>query len=147
MNFERLSEVFRKYSPGEERQFMEQARTELNAFSPLYEAYCQRIYAYCLRRTGQPEEAEDLTSLVFTRALTGLNGYRGGSVAAWLFQIAHNAVANHLRDRPARLSFEPPESWPNRAKDLSKFSCAKNSKPACATSWKDSARSSVNCWP
>jgi RNA polymerase sigma-70 factor (ECF subfamily) len=106
MNFERLPEVFKKYSPTEERQFMEQARAELSAFSPLYEAYCQRIYAYCLRRTGQPEEAEDLTSLVFTRALTGLNGYRGGSVAAWLFQIAHNAIANHLRDRPARLSFE-----------------------------------------
>lgn len=106
MNFERLPEVFRKYSPTEERQFMEQARFELSAFSPLYEAYSQRIYAYCLRRTGQPEEAEDLTSLVFTRALTGLNGYRGGSVAAWLFQIAHNAVANHLRDRPPRISFD-----------------------------------------
>lgn len=106
MNFEKLPEVLRKFSPAEERQLMEQARAELSAFSPLYEAYCRRIYAYCLRRTGQPEEAEDLTSLVFTRALTGLNGYRGGSVAAWLFQIAHNAVANHLRDRSAKVSFE-----------------------------------------
>jgi RNA polymerase sigma-70 factor (ECF subfamily) len=101
-----LPAASKKYTPLEERQILERARLELSEFSPLYENYCQRIYAYCLRRVGQPEEAEDLTSLVFTRALTGLAGYRGGSVAAWLFQIAHNTVVNHLRDRPTPLSFD-----------------------------------------
>lgn len=101
-----LPETSKKYTPTEERQILERARLELSAFSPLYQAYCQRIYAYCLRRVSQPEEAEDLTSLVFTRALAGLNGYRGGSVAAWLFQIAHNTVVNHLRDHPSQVSFD-----------------------------------------
>lgn len=55
---------------------------------------------------SRPEDAEDLTSLIFSRALTGLLSYRGGSVAAWLFGIAHNAVANHLRDRRPHLSLE-----------------------------------------
>jgi RNA polymerase sigma-70 factor (ECF subfamily) len=43
-----------------------------------------------------------LSSQVFTRALGGLKGYRGGSVAAWLFQIAHNVVVNHLQARQRR---------------------------------------------
>lgn len=76
-------------------------------FGPLYERYFPRIYAYCLRRTGRPEVAEDLTSAVFTRALAGLAGYRGGSVGAWLFQITHNVVANHWRGRRPDLSLDP----------------------------------------
>jgi RNA polymerase sigma-70 factor (ECF subfamily) len=83
----------------EEVRILEWARTEPARFAALYERYFPRVYGYCLRRTGQVEEAEDLTSLVFTRALAALQTYRGGSVAAWLFRIAHNAVANHLRGR------------------------------------------------
>lgn len=101
MNFKHPPEATNKYTPAEERQILESARFDLHAFSQFYEAYSRRIYSYCLRRVTQPEEAEDLTSLIFTRAMTGLNSYRGGSAAAWLFQIAHNAVVNHLRDRPA----------------------------------------------
>ena len=93
--------------PDDEPRILARAREDPAAFAPLYERYFPRIYAYCLRRTGTAEEAEDLTSLVFTRALTGLAGYRGGSVAAWLFRIAHNAVANHLRDRRPQIPLEP----------------------------------------
>lgn len=75
-------------------------------FDLLYENYAERIYRYCLRRVGQPQEAEDLASLVFTRAWAALATYRGGSEAAWLFRIAHNAVANHLRGRKPQVSLE-----------------------------------------
>lgn len=92
----------------EEARVVAAARADPAAFAPLYERYFPRVYAYCLRRVGSGEEAEDLTSLVFTRALTGLGGYRGGSVAAWLFRIAHNAVANHLRDRRPQRSLDDP---------------------------------------
>lgn len=89
-----------------EAQFLLQARTNPADFAPLYEHYFTRIYGYCLRRIGQAEEAEDLTSLIFTRALSGLPTYRGGSFAAWLFRIAHNTVINYIRDRRARVSLE-----------------------------------------
>ncbi len=82
------------------------ARADLTQFAPLYERYFPRVYAYCLRRVEHAEAAEDLTSLIFTRALTHLHEYRGGSAAAWLFRIAHNAVANHYRDRRAHVSLE-----------------------------------------
>jgi RNA polymerase sigma-70 factor, ECF subfamily len=100
----------RALAPGEryadEAILLEQARTDPAAFAPLYERYVVRIYQYCLRRVGSPEEAEDLASLVFSRALSSISGYRGGSPAAWLFAIAHNAVANHLRDRRAHIPLE-----------------------------------------
>lgn len=93
-----------------------QSQTELDPAEPassgppdfelLYERYAERIYRYYLRRTGQTQEAEDLTSLVFTRAWASLATYRGGSEAAWLFKIAHNALINYNRARRSLVSLE-----------------------------------------
>ena len=83
----------------DEQRIMALARQHPASFAPLYHLYFPRVYAYCRRRTRDAQEAEDLTSQVFTRALAGLEGYRGGSVAAWLFRIARNTVINHYRDR------------------------------------------------
>ncbi len=90
----------------EDTQLMQRARTDPHAFAPLYEKYFPRIYAYCLRRLGQAEDAEDMTSLVFTQAFSSLTAYRGGSVAAWLFRIAHNAVASHWRSHRSARSLD-----------------------------------------
>ena len=78
---------------------MQLAQRDRMLFAPIYEQYFDRVYAYCLRRTNSIPEAEDLCSLIFSRALAGLDGYRGGMVAAWLFQIAHNTVIKHYRAR------------------------------------------------
>jgi RNA polymerase sigma-70 factor, ECF subfamily len=91
---------------GDEAALVELARADPAAFAPLYERYVGRIYRYCLRRVDRPEEAEDLTSLIFNRALAGLPGYRGPSLATWLFTIARNTVSNHLRDRRSHLPLE-----------------------------------------
>jgi RNA polymerase sigma-70 factor (ECF subfamily) len=80
------------------------ALNDLNRFAPLYERYVDRIYTYCLRRVASAPDAEDLTSLIFTRAMMGLHDYRGGSVAAWLFRIAHNTVVNYYRDSRPQMS-------------------------------------------
>lgn len=87
-------------------QTVERACANPAAFEPLYAEYFPRIYRYCLRRVSCPQEAEDLTSLVFTRALASLSTFRGSSFAAWLFRIAHNAVANHLRSRRPAIPLE-----------------------------------------
>lgn len=90
----------------EEARLMSLARAHSEAFAPLYERYFPRVYAYCLRRVDDPQEAEDVCSQVFTRALTGLHSYRGGLVSAWLFRIAHNVVVNHYRARRAVVPLE-----------------------------------------
>ncbi len=85
------------------------AQSNPDFFAPIYESYFPRIYAYCLRGVDHPAEAEDLTSQIFTRALVGLARYEGGSVAVWLFRIAHNALANYYRDRRSHLSWDEME--------------------------------------
>jgi RNA polymerase sigma-70 factor (ECF subfamily) len=90
----------------DEARLLREARRQPEAFAPLYARYFPRVYAYCLRRVGRPEDAEDLASAVFSRALAGVGGYRGGSVPAWLFTTAHYAVANHLCGRRPHLSLE-----------------------------------------
>jgi RNA polymerase sigma-70 factor (ECF subfamily) len=90
----------------EESRLMTLAQHDPLAFEPLYERYVDRVYRYCLRRLGNAHEAEDLTSQVFTRALTALHTYRGGMVSAWLFQIAANVVIDHVRQRRPQLSLD-----------------------------------------
>lgn len=91
----------RPQPPPDEAAILRAAVHDLNRFAPIYERYVDRIYVYCLRRAASAADAEDLTSLIFTRAMIGVHDYRGGSVAAWLFRIAHNTIVNYYRDRRA----------------------------------------------
>lgn len=72
----------------------------------LFEHYFTRVYRYCLHRVDFRRDAEDLTSVIFTRAFTHLDTYRGGSLEAWLFRIAHNTVVNYLRGRRDAISLD-----------------------------------------
>lgn len=96
------------YEP-DEQAIMQAARRDVRAFAPLYERYCPRIFAYCYRRVSNQHDAEDLTSHIFTQALANLGGFRGGSVAAWLFRIAHNVIVNYYRQRRNELSIDHAE--------------------------------------
>ena len=93
-------------TPEDEQRIMEASQRDTNAFAPLYEMYFPRIYAYCARRTDTAQEAEDLTSTVFIKALRAAGTYKGGSVAAWLFRIAHNELANYWRGKRPQVSLE-----------------------------------------
>jgi len=77
---------------------------DLDAFGILYEKYVDRIFNYIYYRTGNVNDAEDLTARVFQRALHHIGTYtdRGVPFSAWLYRIAHNLVANWHRDRSRR---------------------------------------------
>jgi RNA polymerase sigma-70 factor (ECF subfamily) len=95
------------------------AQGDAEAFSLLYERYVTRIYNYIYYRTGNPYEAEDLTSRVFHRALHHITHYdnRGVPFSAWLYRIAHNLVANWHRDNSRRkeVPLEDYTQQPHRA--------------------------------
>lgn len=76
---------------------VQSARSDPRAFAPLYQRYVSPIYRYCYVRLGNRESAEDATSEVFMKALRGLDSYRGGVFAAWLFKIAQNVVIDFQR--------------------------------------------------
>jgi RNA polymerase sigma-70 factor, ECF subfamily len=90
----------------DESILVQMAKQNPALFAPLYERYFDRVYAYCLRRADNTQEAEDLCSQVFTRALGGLHTYREGVFAAWLFGIAHNVVVDHYHKRRPLVSIE-----------------------------------------
>ena len=80
------------------------ARSDRNAFGALYDRYFDQVYGYCRRRLPSREDAEDATSVIFTRALAAMPRYRSedGSFAAWLFTIAHNVVIDQSRSATRR---------------------------------------------
>jgi RNA polymerase sigma-70 factor (ECF subfamily) len=88
----------------DEARLVEQAKSDPVAFGELYERYVKRIYNYIYYRTGNENDAEDLTARVFFRALENIDRYtvRGLPFSAWLYRIAHNLVANWHRDRSRR---------------------------------------------
>ncbi len=87
--------------PFDERELVERARHDANAFAELYRRHVGAIHVFVYRRTGSREVAEDLTSATFERALMGIDGFkwRPGGVAPWLFRIASNQVIDHHRRR------------------------------------------------
>jgi RNA polymerase sigma-70 factor, ECF subfamily len=64
----------------------------------LYEDNLVAIYRFIYSKVGNREEAEDLTSQVFVKALRGLDrGRDRQSIQSWLFQVARTVVADHWR--------------------------------------------------
>ncbi|CAN5629591.1 hypothetical protein BH23GEM6_BH23GEM6_03910 [soil metagenome] len=51
----------------------------VSSFEQLYRENVGRIYALCLRLSGDPRQAEELTQDVFVRAWEKLDSFRGGS--------------------------------------------------------------------
>ena len=80
------------------------AKKDPEAFGALYERYVDNIYNYICYRTGNDQDAEDLTARTFYRALNHFPTYedRGAPFSAWLYRIAHNLVANWDRDNSRR---------------------------------------------
>jgi RNA polymerase sigma-70 factor (ECF subfamily) len=84
----------------------ELAKQDPEAFGIIYRRHVRAIYSYIYCRTGNVQDAEDLTARTFYQALSHIHGYRAGAspFAAWLFRIAHNLVANWYRDNSRRRS-------------------------------------------
>ncbi|MFQ5515350.1 MAG: RNA polymerase sigma factor [Myxococcota bacterium] len=70
------------------------------AFESLYEAHFRRIYAFSVRRIGDPSEAEDVTQEVFTAVFTCIERFEGKSdLLVWIYGITRNILNNRLRRR------------------------------------------------
>jgi len=69
------------------------------AFGRLFDHYHQPVYRFVATRVRRPSDAEDLTQLVFVKALEALPRYeaRGVPFGGWLFRLARNAVIDFVR--------------------------------------------------
>jgi RNA polymerase sigma-70 factor, ECF subfamily len=69
------------------------------AFGLIFDDFHGAIYRFIASRVGSPSDAEDLTQLVFVKALEALPRYeaRGIPFGGWLFRLARNATIDHVR--------------------------------------------------
>ena len=69
------------------------AAGDTDAFGELYRRHFRRVYALCLRMTGNPTQAEDLTQEVFIQVFNKIGSFRGDSAfTTWIHRITVNQV-------------------------------------------------------
>jgi len=92
-------EVKRRMQAGLELQLVARAqRGDHQAFTALFNRHKLRVYSLCLRMTGNPASAEDLTQDAFLQVLLKISTFRGESAfSTWLHRLVINVVLVHLR--------------------------------------------------
>ncbi|MGH2442372.1 MAG: RNA polymerase sigma factor [Chloroflexota bacterium] len=89
INPERLDSVSDGSSPRIDRE---------REIDRIFGNYVERIYRFLYRRVGNREDAEDLTSQVFLKALNLLDtGRTDAEVSSWLFAVARTLLADNWR--------------------------------------------------
>ncbi len=82
-----------------------QNSVDVQEFQTFYQENLGLIYRYVYSKVGNREEAEDLTSQIFIKAVRGLDHQRGlQSMQRWLFHVARTTIADYWRAH-YRLSF------------------------------------------
>lgn len=76
------------------------AQADSRFFEPLYNRYYEPIFRFIYKRVTEKEDAFDLTSQVFLKALTSLPKYqyKGVPFSSWLFRIAFSEINQAFRN-------------------------------------------------
>ena len=83
-------------------------------FEALVRAYGDRLYAFALRLSGSPQDAEEIAQDAFVRAYHALRRYESARIRdlalrPWLYRIALNVTRNRVRGRRVSLvPLDPP---------------------------------------
>jgi RNA polymerase sigma factor (sigma-70 family) len=102
--------------PGEGKRYIESIA---ETFATLYIEYLPKVYRFIRYRIEDEATAEDLTSVVFEKALTKFHGYESqrATFSTWVFTIARNTVIDHFRvshsDRVVPLNDDDPVAGRN----------------------------------
>jgi RNA polymerase sigma-70 factor (ECF subfamily) len=90
--------------PPGESELVARARTgDLDAFEALYRRTSGRVFAICLRMSGDRERACELLQDVFVRVWERLGSFRGESAfTSWLHRLAVNVVLERARSEKRR---------------------------------------------
>ena len=74
----------------------------LDAFTPLYEKYFNKIYSFSLiKSNGNIQVAEDATATTFMKAFENINKFsaekEGSSFISWIYSIAYHSLLDVLK--------------------------------------------------
>lgn len=83
----------------EELQLVKRSQNEISAFEKLYEFYLPKLYNYAFYRTGSQQEAEDIVSQTFIKALEHLKKgeIKYISFKNWLYKVCSNIIIDNWR--------------------------------------------------
>jgi len=71
---------------------------DVQEFQRLYQEQAALVYRFVSSKVGNREDAEDLTSHIFLKAVSGINQERSlQSMHKWLFLVARTTVADYWR--------------------------------------------------
>jgi RNA polymerase sigma-70 factor, ECF subfamily len=71
---------------------------KVQEFQSFYQENLNLIYRYIYSKVGNREEAEDMTSQIFMKAVRSVDAERGPhSMQKWLFQVARTTIADYWR--------------------------------------------------
>lgn len=71
---------------------------KVQEFQSFYQENLNLIYRYIYSKVGNREEAEDITSQIFMKAVRDVDAERGPhSMQKWLFQVARTTIADYWR--------------------------------------------------
>jgi len=96
------------------------ARGEVSAFEQLYTKCVGRVYAVCVRMTGDPQRAREYTHDAFVRAWERLSTFRGeASFETWMHRLTVNVVLTATRGERRRAArFVPTPDEPAAETDM-----------------------------
>lgn len=90
----------------EKKLLKKAAAGSAEAFEQLVLTYQTPIYNLCLRMTGNPEDAADMTQESFLKAWCSLEGFHFESAfSTWLYRLASNTCLDFLRSVKRRKQF------------------------------------------
>ena len=75
-----------------------------DALEKLCDHYIAKIYNFILKRVGNVQDAEDITSIVFEKVVSNLASFdeSRASFTTWIYRIAMNSVTDFYRSRGRR---------------------------------------------
>ena len=75
-----------------------QENSDMTAFIKIMNKYKSTVYNFCLKYTGNRENAEEISQDVFMKVYRNINSFRGDSkFSTWLYKITLNTCKNSER--------------------------------------------------
>lgn len=82
-----------------EKEIIRRAKKNPEVFGVIFDEYYKPIFGYIIKRVGNVEISQDITSETFLKALDRLWQFqwRNISISSWLYRIATNEINQHFR--------------------------------------------------
>ncbi len=89
----------------EKKCIQKAAKGDASAFEELVLRYQGQIYKLCLRMTGNPDDAADMTQEAFLKVWKSLDSFQfDAAFSTWLYRLASNCCLDYLRSQKRRLT-------------------------------------------